>query len=244
MTKATAPLLAATLIALSLAACGPVTDRVAGAEVDEGGFGNATANNTLVQTGQRDVAYQMGTRFAAEVPTTITFAFNSAELSPEARATLSRQADWIRQFPELRFSVYGHTDAVGSDSYNKALGKRRAQAVVAFFSAQGISPSRLQALVSFGETRPAIPTPGPEQQNRRTVTEVAGFVKAHPGTLNGKYAAVVFRSYVASAASAPLVTTISADAAASGGTSGPEGASSSSSSSGGSSGSSGAAPSP
>lgn len=190
------------LFALSfgLAACNsPELDRTAGHEVDEGAFGNATMNNMLVQTGQRDATYALGTRFASEVPTTITFAFNSAEIAPEARETLMRQADWIRQFPELRFSVYGHTDAVGSDAYNKALGKRRAQAVVNFFASQGISPSRLQALVSYGETRPVIPTPGPEQQNRRTVTEVSGFVTNHPGTLNGKYAEVVFRSYVASA---------------------------------------------
>ncbi len=187
--------------ALSMSACGDAGTRVAGSEIDEGGFGNATLNNTLVQTGQRDATYALGTRFAAEVPTTITFPFNSAQITPEAQQTLLRQADWIRQFPELRFSVYGHTDAVGSDAYNKALGKRRAQAVVNFFASQGISASRLQALVSYGETRPVIATPGPEQQNRRTVTEVAGFVKNHPATLNGKYAEVIFRSYIGSATS-------------------------------------------
>lgn len=196
------PLLLALSFGLSfgLAACkAPDLDRTAGHEVDEGGFGNATMNNMLVQTGQRDATYALGTRFASEVPTTITFAFNSAELSAEARQTLLQQADWIRKFPELRFSVFGHTDAVGSDAYNKALGKRRAQAVVSFFAAQGISPRRLEALVSYGETRPAIPTPGPEQQNRRTVTEVSGFVQNHPGVLNGKYAEVIFRSYIGSA---------------------------------------------
>lgn len=201
MTKRHLPLVF--IAALGLAACNnPDIDRTAGHEIDEGAFGNATMNNMLVQTGQRDATYALGTRFAAEVPTTITFAFNSAQITPEARQTLMQQADWIRQFPELRFSVYGHADAVGSDAYNKALGKRRAQAVVNFFASQGISPSRLEALVSYGETRPVIPTPGPEQQNRRTVTEVSGFVKNHPGTLNGKYAEVVFRSYVASAGSA------------------------------------------
>ncbi|MBC2834370.1 OmpA family protein [Paragemmobacter straminiformis] len=198
MTKPTAPLLL--IVALGLAACNsPNLDRTAGHEVDEGGFGNATANNMLVQTGQRDATFALGTRFAAEVPSTITFPFNSADLTPEARAALMQQADWIRQFPELRFSVYGHTDAVGSNAYNKSLGLRRAKAVVNFFASQGISPSRLEALVSYGETRPVIATPGPEQQNRRTVTEVSGFVKNHPGLLNGKYAEVIFRAYVASA---------------------------------------------
>lgn len=214
MTKPAAPLLL--IVALGLAACNsPNLDRTAGHEVDDGGFGNATMNNMLVQTGQRDATYALGTRFAAEVPSTITFPFNSAELTPEARSALMRQADWIRQFPELRFSVYGHTDAVGSDGYNKGLGLRRAKAVVNFFASQGISPSRLEALVSYGETRPVIATPGPEEQNRRTVTEVSGFVKNHPGVLNGKYAEVIFRSYVNSASTASAAT--AAPAVATGG---------------------------
>lgn len=228
MTLRAAPFVLIAALSLSLAACGKIEDRVAGAEVDEGNFGNATLNNTLVQTGQRDATYALGTRFAAEVTPTITFAFNSAQISPEARAVLARQADWIRQFPELRFSVYGHTDAVGSDAYNQGLGKRRAQAVVNFFASQGISPSRLEALVSFGETRPVITTPGPEQQNRRTVTEVSGFVKNHPGVLNGKYAEVIFRSYIGSATSdagTPVTAGGAAGAPASGGASGASGAS-------------------
>ena len=65
-----------------------------------------------------------------------------------------------------------------------------------FLSSQGISRSRLEALVSFGKTRPLVQTSAPELLNRRTVTEVSGFVKNHPTVLNGKYAAVVFREYV------------------------------------------------
>ena len=41
-----------------------------------------------------------------------------------------------------------------------------------------------------------IATPGPEERNRRTVTEVSGFVKDHPTVLNGKYAEIVWRTYV------------------------------------------------
>jgi outer membrane protein OmpA-like peptidoglycan-associated protein len=133
------------------------------------------------------------------VPNTITFPFNSAELTPEARAVLDRQANFIRQFPEVRFRVYGHTDLVGSGGYNRALGQRRAEAVVAYFASRGLSRSRLEALVSFGETRPVIATPGPEEANRRTVTEVSGFVKRHPNILDGKYAEVIYRSYIDSA---------------------------------------------
>ena len=133
----------------------------------------------------------------------MTFAFNSAVLDAEARATLRQQADWIKQFPEVRFNVYGHTDAVGSESYNKRLGKRRANAVVNYFASQGISRDRLEALVSFGETQPVIATPDRERKNRRTVTEVSGFVAGHPNVLDGKYAAIIYREYVASAVPLP-----------------------------------------
>ncbi len=192
------PLLAAAL--LSLAACDPTNfTREAGAEVDEGGFGNSTMNNTMVMSGERDYTIALAERFAREVPSTITFAFNSSDLTPEARATLAQQADWIRQFPEVRFRVYGHTDLVGSDAYNKALGLRRAKAAVRYLSSLGIGTARLEAVASFGKTRPVIQTPGPEQRNRRTVTEVSGFVRGNPMVLNGKYAAIIWRSYVAGA---------------------------------------------
>ena len=55
------------------------------------------------------------------------------------------------QFPEVRFRVYGHTDAVGSSAYNKRLGLRRANAVVSYLSTQGIDRSRLEAVVSLAK---------------------------------------------------------------------------------------------
>ena len=173
--------------------------REAGALTDTGYFGNATLNNRLVMTGERQYTFDLANRFASEVQSTVTFAFNSAQLDGNARAVLQQQASWIRQFPEIRFKVYGHTDAVGTEQYNKALGKRRANAVVSYLSTLGISRSRLEAVVSFGETQPLIVTQGRERRNRRTVTEVSGFVKRHPTVLDGKYAQIIYRDYVASA---------------------------------------------
>ncbi len=173
--------------------------RESGAGLDEGNFGNPTMNNIRLQSGDASYVSQLGTRFATEVPTTINFAFNSAQLEPDAVAILRRQADWIRQFPEVRFRVYGHTDKVGSNAYNRRLGRRRAEAVVAFFASQGISRSRLEALVSYGEDRPVVYTEAQERRNRRTVTEVSGFVRSDPRVLNGKYAEIIFREYVKSA---------------------------------------------
>ena len=190
--------------AVGLVACGdgqPLDswNQEAGSFVDEGAFGNPTMNNMLIQTGQLEYAETLNRRFSSEVPTMINFAFDQATLDDEARAILRRQADWIKQFPEVRFRVYGHTDLVGSESYNQALGLRRAQAAVRYLVSQGISRSRLEAVASFGETRPLIDTTDRERRNRRTVTEVSGFVKNHPALLDGKYAQVIYREYVASA---------------------------------------------
>ncbi len=172
----------------------------AGSIVEGKSFGNSTMNNTQIMTGEKDFAIDLSERFAKQVPNTINFAFNSAVLDGQARAALDKQAHFIRQFPEVRFRVYGHTDAVGSQAYNRSLGQRRANAAVRYLVSRGISRSRLEAVVSFGETRPVVVTEGRERRNRRTVTQVSGFVKDHPIIMDGKYAEVVYREYVASAA--------------------------------------------
>ncbi len=193
-------LVAAVAALLALAACAPEdATREAGWQIDEGAFGNPTMNNLLVLSGQRPFVLDLSRRFAAEVPATVTFEFNSAALDAAARAALDRQASWIRQFPEVRFSVYGHTDLVGSEGYNRALGQRRANAVVNYLVSRGVERARLDALVSLGKTQPVVATPLPERVNRRAVTEVSGFVQRHPTVLNGKYAEIVFREYIASA---------------------------------------------
>jgi len=190
----------------------------AGSEIETRDFGNATMNNTLVQQGERSYAIDLTRRFAAEVPNTVNFAFDSAVLDGEAQAALTQQADWIRQFPEVRFRVYGHTDLVGSDSYNKALGLRRAQAVVAFFASRGISRSRLEAVASFGETQPLVFVQTEERRNRRTVTEVSGFVANNPLVLNGKYAQIIWREYVAGAVPPHTVDAVQGGASGAGST--------------------------
>lgn len=177
-----------------------------GHQIDDGTFGNATMNNMMAHTNPESARLDLARRFAAEVNSTVTFPFSSTALDETARATLRVQADWIKQFPEVHFKVFGHTDLVGSTESNRRLGLRRAQAVVLYLTSQGISRSRLEAVVSFGETQPLIVTQGRERQNRRTVTEVSGFVEGSSTLLNGKYAEVIFRDYVSSAVPPQLVT--------------------------------------
>jgi len=171
-------------------------------------YGNATMNNTLVMRGEKGYVLDLARRFATDVVSTVNFEFNSARLDAGAMDALREQAAFIRQFPEVTFRVYGHTDAVGSNGFNKRLGLARARAVVSYLTSQGISRSRLEAVVSYGETQPLIVTEGRERRNRRTVTEVSGFVKRHPTVMDGKYAQIVYRDYVASGVSKTTLTGI------------------------------------
>ena len=104
----------------------------------------------------------------------INFEFDKATLEPEARAILDQQAAWIMANPAIKFRVYGHTDLVGSPAYNKGLGLRRAQAAVNYLVSRGVRKGQVEAVASFGETRPLVNTQEPERLNRRTVTEVFG----------------------------------------------------------------------
>ncbi|PRY76964.1 outer membrane protein OmpA-like peptidoglycan-associated protein [Yoonia maritima] len=204
-------LMTTAMAAALLAGCSTTSDEYAslqyeaGAVIDNGQFGNATMNNVMVQSAQEDYRVNLARRFASEIESTVTFEFNSTQLDANARQVLSLQADWIKQFPEVRFKVYGHTDLVGSQAYNRRLGLRRAQTVVAFLTAQGIDRSRLEAVASFGETQPLIATNDRERRNRRTVTEVSGFVESEPMVLEGKYAEVIYREYIASAVRATTI---------------------------------------
>ncbi len=180
----------------------------AGSQVDGGNFGNANYNNHQIHSGAKNYTINLANRFASEVTSTVNFEFNSTVLDGSARNTLAEQARWIRQFPEVRFKVYGHTDAVGSTSYNKNLGLRRANTVVSYLVSQGISRNRLEAVVSFGETQPLIVAQGRERRNRRTATQVSGFVESNSIILDGKYAEVVHREYIQSAAASSTLANV------------------------------------
>ena len=198
------PLILASVSALALAAgCTPEAqvdfDRVAGSNLDEGDFGNTTMNNHLVMTGQQNAIINLSRQFAAEAPTMVNFEFNSAALDATARSALDQQAAWSSSHPSGRFRVYGHTDKVGGNAFNRRLGQRRANTVVNYLVSRGISRSRLEAVVSFGETQPLVVTEGRERRNRRTVTEVSGFLKGRRQTQDGKYALFSYTETITSA---------------------------------------------
>lgn len=83
----------------------------------------------------------------------VHFAFDRADLSPDARLLLDAKVPILRASLELRLRLAGHTDERGSDQYNLALGQRRAASAKQYLVWQGIDASRLD-VVSFGEEQP------------------------------------------------------------------------------------------
>jgi peptidoglycan-associated lipoprotein len=84
----------------------------------------------------------------------IYFERNRAELTDEARGTLDRQAEWLRQHPDVRASLQGHADALGTREHQIALGEKRAAAMKFYLTAHGVAAERLST-TSFGKQRPA-----------------------------------------------------------------------------------------
>lgn len=102
---------------------------------------------------------------------TVPFTFDSAELLPAATRVLDELGKALTHptLASAHFRIEGHTDTVGSRSYNKALSERRADSVVEYlFQRFGVRPTRLQAL-GVGEDGLLVATPEqtPEPRNRR-----------------------------------------------------------------------------
>lgn len=107
----------------------------------------------------------------AAVSLTVNFASGSAELSPQAKASLASlgRALSSAELAPYRFRIEGHTDTVGDAGMNMSLSQRRAEAVADFLRVQfNVTPDRLVP-VGMGESQLLIPTPDqfPEARNRR-----------------------------------------------------------------------------
>jgi peptidoglycan-associated lipoprotein len=83
----------------------------------------------------------------------IHFDFDKYELKPEAMKTLDTHAEWLKANPKHLVLVEGHCDERGTDSYNVALGERRAKATQNYLAARGVRTSRI-TIISYGEERP------------------------------------------------------------------------------------------
>lgn len=102
----------------------------------------------------------------------VTFELNSDTLTPDARRNLDEFARAL-QDPRLssrRFSLDGHTDARGRESYNQDLSERRAAAVKSYLIQKGVSAGQLEAH-GYGMNRPRTDDPL-DGANRRVETRL------------------------------------------------------------------------
>ena len=148
--------LAAILVAaLAMGACAKNAD-------ENGSQANAAGQAT--PGSQQDFVVNVGDR--------VFFETDSTELTPQSRATLDKQAQWLTTYSQYgQFTVEGHADERGTREYNIALGARRAQTVRDYLASRGIQASRMRT-ISYGKERPVAVCNDIScwSQNRRVVT--------------------------------------------------------------------------
>ncbi len=131
------------------------------------GVGGQSTNAAAVPGSERDFIVNVGDR--------VYFVVNQSSLTTEAQGVLSRQAAWLKQYPNVTIQVEGHADERGTREYNIALSARRATAARQYLLSQGVSPSRVST-IAYGKERPVALCEEEScySRNRRAVTVVTG----------------------------------------------------------------------
>jgi peptidoglycan-associated lipoprotein len=142
-----------------------------------GGSANASARVTVTPAAtveQRKTPQGLVELFDQNVKDAF-YDFNKADIREDARQALTRTAEFLRSYPQVKVTIEGHCDERGSTEYNLGLGERRAQAAKNYLISLGITAGRMET-VSWGKERPFCTehTEDCWQQNRR-----AHFVMAH-----------------------------------------------------------------
>jgi outer membrane protein OmpA-like peptidoglycan-associated protein len=104
----------------------------------------------------------------------LLFETDSAVLTEDAIARVSRIGDILAKYPEDRIRIEGHTDSRGPTSYNEELSLRRAEAVARVLSSRGVAPNQVLVL-GMGEEQPVASNDNPagRSANRRVQLHIA-----------------------------------------------------------------------
>jgi len=115
-----------------------------------------------------------GNLLAISLKGDVTFDTNSAIVKPGLYSEIERIANILIKYPETVIQVEGHTDSIGSESYNLELSARRAEAVKNLLVQKGVDPVRIRTM-AFGESAPisSNDTEYGRAQNRRVEIKVA-----------------------------------------------------------------------
>ncbi len=112
-----------------------------------------------------------GQDFVVNVGDRVFFLEDQSTLTPVARATLDKQAQWLNLYSQYKVTVEGHADERGTRQYNLALGARRANSARDYLLAKGVAKDRVRT-ISYGKERPVAVCNDDScwTQNRRAVT--------------------------------------------------------------------------
>ena len=121
---------------------------------------------------------RMGDNITLNMPSSLTFALNSADLNAQFYSALDGVSLVLKEYDKTVIEVAGHTDSSGSDQYNQALSERRAQSVAGYLSSHGVKTQRLITL-GAGETHPVASndTEAGRSQNRRVELTIVPVTK-------------------------------------------------------------------
>ena len=96
---------------------------------------------------------RQGDDLILNMPSGITFAYNSYTVQPQFTTTLNQVAGVLGQYNQTYVDVYGHTDSTGSDAYNQTLSEQRARSVADYLSGHGVQSARV-GIRGYGESQP------------------------------------------------------------------------------------------
>ncbi|RUR30100.1 OmpA family protein [Vreelandella andesensis] len=118
--------------------------------------------------GSRIEIDRRGDDIVLNMPSGVTFGFDSADLTSEARNSLNQVANVLTEYQDTRVNIAGHTDSTGDASYNQRLSERRAQSVGNYLSQNGVSTARLNTM-GYGANQPVASNDSDQgrAQNRR-----------------------------------------------------------------------------
>jgi len=120
-------------------------------EETEANSGKIAANSTAISTLGASVANSLNFQLVEKAD--VTFAFNKADLTPEAKLALDQIALKMAGLPRSVVELAGFTDTVGSKNYNLALSRRRAEAVQRYLVMAKV-PIRSIRIIGLGEETP------------------------------------------------------------------------------------------
>ena len=110
-----------------------------------------------------------------ELKQKIFFAFNKAKILSKSFEMLNEVGAAMKDKPEIRVRIEGHTDSKGSDRYNKKLSEQRAKSVRMYLIKQGVDPTHMVS-IGYGEERPIADNDTEEgrEMNRRVEFYILG----------------------------------------------------------------------